>query len=419
MTRALANQESEVGTKECKTKKGRGPARTTPTLSVIVLFGVVGLGGVLYGLSHPVYDFVEYWSAAHLLVHHQNPYSLGEMFRTEKPLGMSGPVPLMLLSPPWTLAVIAPLGLAHSYIVGWFAWMLVMLAAIAISSRLLMDVYFDDLCVPEVSDSNFYRCLFAFTFFPLLLSLKFSQTTPLMLLGLSGFIYSETRRKPVWAGLFLSITLIKPHLTYLIWVALLLWTWKGRRWGVLIGAAASLVFLTALTLPFDPHIIEHYRELASSPYMQLFPSGITWGLRRLLGGIGTFWMEFVPPVAGLAWLAFHWRRHKENWSWKEQAPMLITVSVLTSAYGWLFDQTLLALPVIYLAAIQSRLSKRVPRNAILAYTALNCILMVAWPFPTIGLLPAPIFILVVLARGKRVKTYPEFDAVGVMTTTKA
>jgi hypothetical protein len=412
MKSAVANGESEVATKECKTKNGRWTTRPTPTLSVIVLFGIVGLGGVLYGLSHPVYDFVEYWSATHLLVHHENPYSLGEMFRTEKPLGMSGPVPLMLLSPPWTLALIAPLGLAQSYIVGWFIWMLVMLAAIAISSRLLMDVYFVDLCIPEISDSNFYRCLFAFTFFPLLLSLKFSQTTPLMLLGLAGFIYFETRQRPLWAGVFLSLTLIKPHLSYLIWVTLLLWTWKGRRWGVLIGATASLMFLSALTLPLDPHIFQHYRELASSPYMQLFPSGITWGLRRFLGGVGTFWLEFVPPVGGLIWLVFHWRRHKENWSWKEQLPLLITVSVLTSAYGWLFDQTLLALPVIYLAALRSHLSKRVPRNAVLAYTALNCVLMVTWPFPTIGLLPAPIFILVVLARTKRMKIHHDFEVMG-------
>ena len=86
--------------------------------------------------------------------------------------------------------------------------------------------------------------------------------------------------------------------------------------------------------------------------------------------------------------------------------------MLTSAYGWLFDQTLLALPVIYLAALRSRLFKRVPRNAVLAYTALNCILMVTWPFPTIGLLPAPIFILVVLARTKRMKIHDDFDLMG-------
>lgn len=377
------------------------PRRGAPVFAATLLFAGVLVVALLYALSHPVYDYVEYWTAAHLLASHHNPYSMGEMFQAEKPLGMNGPVPLMLLSPPWLMGIILPLGFVKSYILGWFAWTAVLIAAIALSSYLLMDVYFGDLRIPEISDRAFYRCLFAFTFYPALLSLRFSQTAPLMLLGLAGFLFYETRHKPMWAGACLSLTLIKPHLSYLVWVALLLWTIRQRRWKMLISAMITLVVLTAVALLFDPRLIQHYRELAASPYMELFPSGIMWGPRMLLGGLGTFWIEFVPPVIGLIWFLFYWRKQKQSWSWTERLPLILTVSVLTSAYGWLFDQTLLVVAVMYVAAKAARPLGRFPANMVLTYTAMNCLLMALWPFPTIGLLPAPIFLLVLLVRNAR------------------
>jgi len=82
-------------------------------------------------------------------------------------------------------------------------------------------------------------------------------------------------------------------------------------------------------------------------------------------------------------------------------PMLITISVVTSAYGWLFDQTLLALPVIALAAKRAHESGRLPVGLVFLYTALNCVLMVVMPFPTLNLLPAPICLVVLLMRDSR------------------
>src|SRR5690242_18390456 len=96
--------------------------RRAPIFAATLLFTGVLVTALLYALSHPVYDYVEYWSAAHLLASHHNPYSLGEMFQAEKPLGMNGPVPLMLLSPPWLMGIILPLGFMKSYILGWFLW---------------------------------------------------------------------------------------------------------------------------------------------------------------------------------------------------------------------------------------------------------------------------------------------------------
>jgi hypothetical protein len=81
--------------------------------------------------------------------------------------------------------------------------------------------------------------------------------------------------------------------------------------------------------------------------------------------------------------------------------MLLTVSVLTSAYGWAFDQTLLVVPIIFLAARAARATGRIPRKSVVGYTILNCALMLLWPIPSVGLLPAPIFLAVLLVLDSR------------------
>ena len=57
-------------------------------------------------------------------------------------------------------------------------------------------------------------------------------------------------------------------------------------------------------------------------------------------------------------------------------PIVVTASVLTAAYGWLFDQVLLAIPVVAIfAALGVRLG-RLPAKAVWIYTAINLVLII-------------------------------------------
>jgi hypothetical protein len=374
-----------------------------PRLLIAVMLFVATVILVGYSFAHPIHDFVEYWTAAHLVIAHQNPYSLGEVFTMERRAGFEQSVPIMLLSPPWALPLIAPIGLINSYFLGCLLWMIILIAAVAWSSRLLMDVYFGELRIPEISDTTFYRCLFAFTFYPVLLCLRYAQTGPLMLLGTAGFLYFDKKARPILAGVFMALTLIKPQLLYLVWLALLLRSFRQRQWKILASAAVFVALLSAIALLLDPHSFQQYRELTKTPYIQAYASGVTAGIRKLFGGVGTFWIQIVPPVFGLGWFAVYWRRHSKNWSWSENLPMLMTISILTSAYGWLFDQTLLTVAVIALAAKRAHASGHVPVGLVFLYTALNCVLMVVMPFPTLNLLPAPICIATLLWRDSKSK----------------
>jgi hypothetical protein len=368
-------------------------------LKLLLLTCAVLFVAGLYALSRPTHDFLEYWTAAHLLAHHQNPYSLLQVLKAQKMLGWTEHDPLMFVSPPWALTLILPLSLLDSYSFAWVLWVSILIAAVAMASLLLMDIYFGAVRIPEVTDSIFNRCLFAFTFYPVILCLKYAQTTPFALLGLAGFLYFDLNRRPIAAGVLLSLTLIKPQLLFLVWLAVLFRSSQQREWRLLASVCVVLAALTTLAASFDRSLFRHYHQLIDTPYLRLNPSGMIGGVRRCLnrGDItATYWMQFVLPVIGIIWFWFYWRKHRHNWNWAKQLPILVTASVLTSAYGWIFDQTVLALPIIALAAAFSRQHCRLPWNLVLFYTVLNCALMLFMVLPPLTYIPTPIALSVIL-----------------------
>ena len=363
-------------------------------LCAAVLIVIVGLA-----FTRPLHDFVEYWTVAHRLVAHQNPYSLNETMQVEKALGWDEPVPLIPLNPPWTLPLFAPLAIFRSYEVAWLIWVVLLGLGIAVASWLLMDTYFGEVRIKEISDTAIYRSLFAFTFYPVLLSLKFAQIDALLLLGIAGFLFFESRSKPLLAGILLSLTLFKPQLVYLVWIAVLLRSVPMRRWQAPVAALSAIALLVALTLVFDSEVMKHYWELASGPYGRIYPSGAIAAVRRMFGGADTTWFQLVPIVFGLGWFATCWRNHRNNWDWTERMPPLITASLLTSPWGWLFDQTLLAVPIIALAAHYARRDGKLAGQLVALYTVLNIALllgaMISSPW---SYLPAPIMMAILLFR---------------------
>lgn len=381
---------------------GRYPIIRALAIIVLCLAAVVVIGG--YAFSRPFIDFGEYWSAGHLLAAHQSPYSLPDMYQAERSLGWNDRVPDMFLCPPWALGLVAPLGFLSSYALGWLAWVAILTALVALSSRLLMDFYFSQRSVPEISDTTFHRCAFAFTFYPVLLCLKFAQLSPILLLGLAGFLHFDRKRRPVLAGLFLSLTLLKPHLLCLVWIAFLLKSYQERQWRTLASSATVLTVFTALGLSLDHHAFQEYWALASGPYPRIILSGVLGVVRRIFETRETYWLQTLPPLLGLIWFVFYWRKHRHNWLWAERMPVVITASLLATAYGWVHDQTLLMVPIIALAAKYSNSLERLPRGQVIAYTVLNiAILLTAMVSTQLAFIPAPIFFAVLLMRDARVE----------------
>src|SRR5436305_977101 len=63
-------------------------------------------------------DSIEYWTVSRLLLQRQNPYDIDHIFEVERGHGYREDQPLVLLTPPWSLFMILPLGLMNRFCFG-------------------------------------------------------------------------------------------------------------------------------------------------------------------------------------------------------------------------------------------------------------------------------------------------------------
>lgn len=287
-------------------------------------------------------DFLEYWAAGRLNITGGNPYDPRQLLPLQRPIGWSMSMPVIMWNPPWTLSVLMPFGLL-SYQVGRAIWLMLHLMIVLLSASFLW-AYFQG---PE--RRRWLALLVTLTFAPVLFALRMGQISPLILLGILGFLYFQDQERWVWAGVAVALVAIKPQLLYLFWVALLVWVLARKRWSILVGLLLALAVGTLIALAANPVVIGQYvRSVLNSPPTYWVTPTLGSLLRLVFGG-DRVWLQFVPPFLGIAWFVFYWRRHRNSWDWAVQLPLLLLVCLVTTPYGWEYDQIVLMLAVIQVA----------------------------------------------------------------------
>jgi hypothetical protein len=320
-----------------------------PAVAGVVLF--VGIGAAGWYLSaHPQVwppdDYVEYWAAGRLNLTGGNPYSADELLPLEQAAGRKTDEAIMMWNPPWTLTVAMPLGALPPRL-GQVVWLVLSLAAVVLSVGLLWDTY------GGVADKRWVGLAVAFTFVPTLFVLQSGQISALLLLGCALFAWCAKRGYHFAAGAAAVLVAIKPHLAYLLWLAVGLDAIVNRRWRIVLGGTVAGVLATVIPMSLNPDVWAEYAEAyRSSPVPPSKWVSLTLGVvLRLAWGTDHFWLQFVPMglvVVGFGW---HWKKHAKAWDWAEQLPSLVACSFVTAPYGaWHFDLVLMLLPILHRAA---------------------------------------------------------------------
>jgi hypothetical protein len=321
----------------------------------IVLAAALGTCVLLLAVSPvslPHGDFDEYWAAGRLNAAGSNPYDPDAMLREQRQAGWQQSRPVMMYNPPWTLALAMPLGwldiqLAHGL------WLIAQVLICLWCASRLWALY-----AGAPRHEVRIWCL-ALLWMPTVAAVRMGQISPLVLLGLVGFVCSLEKGRDTIAGLFFALSAVKPQLVAVIWVAWILWVVHQRRWKVVLGTATALAAAALIPILTNPAVFGQYRHLmASAPPTLEFESPNIATLMRVVMtaalGTGT-WPQFVPTAIGIAIVAWLWRRRYQMWSWTEQLPWLVTLSCLTTSYGgWTFDLLILLVPVIATAAAVAR-----------------------------------------------------------------
>src|SRR5690242_3552685 len=348
---------------EQRKNRRRNPLLFAVLLTVAVALLLLSVGLIGHAPSHN--DFVEYWAAARVLLAGGNPYSPAAILAAETPTGFAGKRPLLMWNPPWTLPFILPFG-ALSYGRASACWLLLNLVIVFACADFLWRQYGGD------TRRRWLGWLLAASFFPLLTALGLGQIGPLIMLGLTLLLRYQTSR-PLLAGAATVLIAVKPQLLYLFWMVLLLDCARRRRWRLLAGAGGGLALASLTPLLLNPHLWRNYLDLAGSGEVLRNPSPNFGTLLRMqLGNYA--WLQYVPMLFGIAWLAPFWRTRRLSWNWSGELPLVLLVSLVTTAYGWLFDEIVL-LPAVMQVAVPLVRRRRLRLQALSAYLGTSALMM--------------------------------------------
>ena len=322
------------------------PSRRTAIAAAGIL---LGLAATLVVAPKLVNDFVEYWAAGSLILAGQNPYDPGLMFELERSVGYRGERALMMLNPPPVLTIVMPFALLP-YRQASVLWLVFNVAALLWSCSMMWDLA----GAPRHKRWVSYAC--GVVFVPTLLALLLGQISILLLLGIVLFLRFVREGRMVAAGVATTLLLIKPHVVYLVGVALIAWWLRHRDWRAILGVALGGIGLL-VPLALNPAVYAQFAELTRAESLTHFSTSTLGTLLRIAArDPSRFGFQFVPMVLGLAYLATRFRRNRySDWDWEREMPLLVVVSLATAAYGWAFDQVVLLVAAIsmFASAIQA------------------------------------------------------------------
>jgi hypothetical protein len=292
----------------------------------------------------PPDDYVEYWAAGRLNLYGHNPYSPELLLPLEQHAGRDTDQAIMMWNPPWTLPFLMPLG-AMPAREGQLLWFSLQFLAIVGSAYLIWELY------TGLESRRIVGLLMAIFFLPTLFLLQSGQITGLVLLGVVLFLWCVKKDLPYLAGAATCLVAIKPHLAYLLWIAILFDAVTHRRGKILAGGAVTGLVLSLIPMATNPDVWSQYVE-AYRTHPPVEWVSLTLGIvLRLILGIEHFWLQFVPMAIGVAWLSIVWVYHRHAWNWISWTPSLILISFLTAPYGaWHFDLVLMLLPILHRSA---------------------------------------------------------------------
>jgi hypothetical protein len=174
------------------------------------------------------------------------------------------------------------------------------------------------------------------------------QITPLILFTLTCFLWLIRREQYFAAGFVLIGAGAKPHLLFLVALAILFWTLKKQAWTLILGSLISYSAATAFAVLYNPASLGYLHKTYGAA-MDI-SCGIGGALRSVFG-LQHLWLQFLPSAIGAAWFLFYWARHKHHWDWQEHLPLLLIVSVCTSPYCWYHD-FILILPALIAVTVR-------------------------------------------------------------------
>ena len=312
--------------------------------AILICLTLVRQRAILLFSPLPLHDFVIYWASGRLFLFGSNPYSATAIFAMERSVGWPYAQPFVLLYPPWALPFVAMVG-ALPFQTARYVWLAASMVLETVSAVALWRYFGGE------KKKQWMAIALVLTFLPAGAAEHMGQITPLILAGLTAFLFSLRRKHYLLAGVCFLALALKPHLLYLVIFAIVLWAIQARKWLLGISAILTIASATVGAILFNHNLLGFFHGTAQAA---LDISCGVGGVLRSIFGMQHTWLQLLPTVVGTAWFAFYWKRHRHGWTWEEHLPLVLLVALGTSPYSWA-DDYVLALPA--LAALAVRMAR--------------------------------------------------------------
>jgi len=378
-TLALSPQVATMPAHDPDTPHPFWPPRVEYVALALILLGFIVLSST--GVAAlPLKDFVEYWSAGDVFLSDGNPYDPEALSGSlSNALGEERSSTTMMWNPPWTLPLTAPFAmlpirLAH------VLWVGVQLILVLVSANLLWRAY------GAVTEPGPWFRAAVLLFPPSVFLIVYGQIGALCLFGVAGFLYFMDRDQPIFAGLCVALTAIKPHLLFAFGLYLLLEALVSKRDRIaLLSSAVAIAVTAAGAWRINPHVYsDYFAALTAPPGTTGFVSVQDWRLPlgsywlRMQFAPEHFWVQFLPAAIVTLGTFIYWRKAPGQRDWLRVTPVLVLASLLAAPYGgWMFDLVLLLVPIVH---VVSGLSPQTGRLALLGLTGVNVAVLVGMPY---------------------------------------
>jgi hypothetical protein len=296
------------------------------------------------------HDFLCYWTASKLLLGGENPYDLAAQQRMEPTVGA-------FFHPPWFLLPYLPFTLLPEPIAR-LAWLAAAFACLVLAGELLRP------CVASPLSPVVIVPLGAFS----IASVMLGQNVPLLLLGAAAVYRLVVDAWDIAAGIVLAWLTVKPQLSGLLILAIMVWSLRQRRLrlvGGFLGGLGALVAASFLIRPAWP--AEMWLSLQTTPLPTKDSPWIGDSWLLLLRSCGlegwSLWLPYlavaIPAIGVVVCTAV--RR-----DWEQAVGVSLLATFWVTPYNQFYDLAILGIPLCLLII---RLSPRQALWTVLAFVA--------------------------------------------------
>lgn len=309
-------------------------------------------------------DFIEYWAAFRVFITGGNPYNPDEILLFQNIILSDLKIPLMMWNPPWLLMIMSPV-LSFNFYFSKCLWMSFNVVMQCYCCWYLINTIFSYTKDKLEINKKKISILILVSFAPFYFNILNNQLGCLLLIGalsLFKFLRSNSIKDLLIAAVLLSI---KPHSFLIFGICVLVQFIKDNKFKEIFAVLFSIIGIIISAEAINYGVTINWANSIINPVQSdiLIPSA-NWITPTLVGKLGLISsvngsfsksIIFVVPFIGLiTCLIFNYKNGKDILKDENTFSTSLLISTVFTPFGWVFDYTVLCIPIVSLLKNHSK-----------------------------------------------------------------